>query len=184
MNLGEIPNRDVLLRYVSDNMEPLFDAVEVGTDLGAYFLQFLTIPPREPCVPTWERLYLIDTWDTTHFYTHINQEEMEKRYISVVSRCIQYNNIYPLRGESVQLSRAFRDNSLSYVYIDAQHHYEAVRDDAKAWLPKVKRGGIYAGHDHHMSGVAKAVKEVLSDAGYKVYETWEEEARTWYTMKV
>lgn len=55
--------------------------------------------------------------------------------------------------------------SLDYVYIDADHHYEAVRRDIAAWLPKIKPGGLIAGHDfceYPGFGVIQAVTERFS----------------------
>ena len=34
------------------------------------------------------------------------------------------------------------------MYIDARHDYESVKEDLEHWLPKVKLGGIVAGHDY------------------------------------
>ena len=39
-------------------------------------------------------------------------------------------------------------NSLDLVYIDADHGYQAVKDDIDAWLPKIRKGGILCGHDY------------------------------------
>jgi SAM-dependent methyltransferase len=56
----------------------------------------------------------------------------------------------------------YTDGSLDFVYIDADHHYAAVKRDITAWLPKVRPGGIIAGHDFCNFpdfGVIKAVLE-------------------------
>jgi predicted O-methyltransferase YrrM len=60
---------------------------------------------------------------------------------------------------------AFLSNngSIDAVFIDGDHRYEAVLGDIKVWLPKVKPGGILAGHDIDEDGVNKAVKEVFGD---------------------
>jgi len=39
------------------------------------------------------------------------------------------------------------DSSLDFVYLDARHDFAGVVDDIQAWWPKVKVGGVFAGHD-------------------------------------
>jgi len=58
---------------------------------------------------------------------------------------------------SVEASMPFADASLDFVFIDAAHDFESVRDDIAAWLPKVKPGGVLAGHDFGEEGVMRAV---------------------------
>lgn len=41
-------------------------------------------------------------------------------------------------------------NGLEFVYIDADHSYHAVYDDLRNWYPKVKRGGLFCGHDYDL----------------------------------
>lgn len=63
---------------------------------------------------------------------------------------------------SVKAARFFADKSLDFVFIDADHTYKAVTEDIKAWLPKVKPGGLLAGHDYQPAekyGVNKAVRD-------------------------
>ncbi len=76
------------------------------------------------------------------------------------------------------------DESLDWVFIDANHAYEYAKPDIIGWSKKVKIGGIISGHDYHDHnrkrrpvpfGVGKAVKELIPD--YKV------EVNTWYTVK-
>jgi predicted O-methyltransferase YrrM len=47
------------------------------------------------------------------------------------------------------------------VFIDALHDYEHVKQDIELWWPKVRSGGILAGHDfnHKWPGVERAVAE-------------------------
>lgn len=56
------------------------------------------------------------------------------------------------------------DGSCDYVFIDGSHDYESVVADLKAWRPKVRRGGILAGHDYNQRPVSKAVHDVLPEA--------------------
>jgi hypothetical protein len=70
----------------------------------------------------------------------------------------------PVRAASVMASSAYEDKSLDFVFIDAGHTYDDVHADITAWLPKVKQGGILAGHDYSNSeGVRQAVHELLTD---------------------
>lgn len=66
------------------------------------------------------------------------------------------------QGQSWEGAALYQDGSLDWVYIDADHHYEPVCRDIDAWLPKVKSGGIIAGHDYCEYpgfGVIQAVTE-------------------------
>jgi hypothetical protein len=56
--------------------------------------------------------------------------------------------ITPKRGDSVQMATTYTDGSLDFVFIDGDHRYECVKADIEAWLPKMKIGGILAGHDY------------------------------------
>lgn len=72
----------------------------------------------------------------------------------------------PVRMTSLEAAATYADNSLDFVFIDAQHDYDSVKADILAWAPKVKQGGILAGHDYNAEGdvgVGKAVRELLTD---------------------
>jgi len=53
-----------------------------------------------------------------------------------------------VKKHSVEAARDIPDGSLDFVYIDANHWYEYVVADLAAWVPKVRSGGIVAGHDY------------------------------------
>lgn len=52
-----------------------------------------------------------------------------------------------LRAESPGAAEFFPDGGVDMVYLDGDHRDEAVRRDLDAWWPKVRRGGLLAGHD-------------------------------------
>ena len=68
-----------------------------------------------------------------------------------------------IQSDSVAAAALIKDESLDMAYIDADHGYLGVRADLEAWIPKVKRGGLIAGHDWHLAhfGVVKAVIDVI-----------------------
>ena len=53
----------------------------------------------------------------------------------------------------------FENESLKFIFIDANHQYEFVKKDIELYYPKVKDGGTIAGHDTQAEGVRKAIDE-------------------------
>lgn len=68
-----------------------------------------------------------------------------------------------IEGDSALSAAQVDDGSLDFVFIDADHSYEAVRRDIDAWRSKVKPGGWFGGHDYHRKfpGVIRAVDFVF-----------------------
>lgn len=66
-----------------------------------------------------------------------------------------------VRKSSTDAAQDFEDRTLDFVFIDASHDYESVKADLAAWYPKVRNGGVFAGHDYIPSfpGVRQAVQE-------------------------
>lgn len=63
------------------------------------------------------------------------------------------------------------DGALDWVYIDADHHAKAVYDDLCVWYPKVKPGGIVAGHDYRSDrGPWQAVRDFAKKIGMDMSE--------------
>jgi hypothetical protein len=71
-----------------------------------------------------------------------------------------------LEADSSAAAYGFADGSVTFCYIDAAHDYESVKRDVAAWLPKIKSGGIIAGHDAQSPDVQRAVKELLPKAEF------------------
>lgn len=149
---------------------------EVGVDEGEFSRQILdTVRPA--C------LHLIDPWEhhEGHDYTRSRygglgdegQCIMEARYERVISALYK-----EIEAGSVKIHRAFSDVAVSefddhyfdWVYIDANHRYEFVKQDLEAYCKKIKRGGYLAGDDYASkgwwgNGVQQAVDEFVSQSG-------------------
>lgn len=81
-------------------------------------------------------------------------------------------NMKPLEGEfryiksiSWEAAKHFEDNSIDFLFIDADHVYEAVKKDIAVFLPKMKKGALISGHDYNWQhpGVLQAVDEAFGD---------------------
>jgi hypothetical protein len=63
-----------------------------------------------------------------------------------------------------------------FIYIDANHSYDFVKEDILGWYPKLKVNGILSGHDYLVGrkgrdGVKRAVDEFCSSLKLKLYIT-------------
>lgn len=65
------------------------------------------------------------------------------------------------KTHSVSAAAAFLEKPVDLLFVDAGHRYEDVLADLQAWVPRVKAGGIVAGHDFRylVGGVRQAVAD-------------------------
>jgi hypothetical protein len=109
--------------------------------------------------------FCVDTWEGS--VEHKENPELPLLYDIFINNMKSIENYYKaVRKPSLEAAKMFEDESLDFVFIDASHEYEDVIQDLKAWYPKVKKGGILAGHDYYpdqpgWGGVFKAVTEVF-----------------------
>lgn len=80
--------------------------------------------------------------------------------------------IRPIKQDSVSASKRFKDGDVFFVFIDASHDYESVKADIQAWLPKIRNGGIIAGHDWHHEPIRRAVVELLGEVETTDEDCW------------
>ncbi len=102
-----------------------------------------------------------------------------KKYLSTGLDIDDINNMKPLEGhynlittESPRCAEIYKDKSIDFVFIDGDHSYDAVIKDIKAWLPKIKTGGILSGHDYEIPSVKKACHDVLGERNLE--DPWKE----------
>ncbi len=70
------------------------------------------------------------------------------------------SNLGFMQMKSEEACKHFDDEFFDLVYIDAQHDYEDVKQDIKLWLPKVKKGGVIAGHDYLTEDITSVPVEI------------------------
>src|SRR5258705_6825142 len=75
-------------------------------------------------------------------------------YGEVVAKFVRWkrrlSNVEFLKAFSHDVAPQFRQ-SVDFIFIDADHSYEAIKKDWQDWFPKVKPGGIIALHDCHIA---------------------------------
>lgn len=123
--------------------------------------------------------YAIDTWRGTK--DSEGMQSLVKRHNGNVfpffkqnmERCGVAEFVRPIQMDSADAAEMFADGEVDLVFIDADHSYEGITRDLKAWLPKLKPGtGVIAGHDCDWPGVRKAINEMFRDT----HRIW---GRTW-----
>lgn len=71
-------------------------------------------------------------------------------------------------GDSLSLAKTYADASLDFIFIDDDHSTGHVLKELSVWWPKLKPGGMLAGHDIQWPSVAKALKPWGELAGVAV----------------
>lgn len=152
--------REMVRRY-----GPESKFVEVGSWKGKSSA-FMAVEIANSSKPI--KFYCVDTWEGS--VEHKQNPELSQLYEIFLDNMKPVESFYiPMRTTSLEAAKQFDDESLDFVFIDASHEYEDVVDDLKAWYPKIKKGGILAGHDYYpdqptWGGVCKAVREVFPDS--------------------
>lgn len=122
------------------------------------------------------KLYCVDLWQE---YWELDGHTLSKAEVDFDEMSKNYDNIHKFRMASQDASKSFDNESLDLVYIDAAHDYENTMNDIYAWFPKVKKGGILAGHDYRYDPnikVYEVVNEVFGQ-DYKI-ETYPDSSWT------
>ena len=131
---------------------------ELGVSSGETFFNLLSANPNL-------FLYGIDTWslqkdNKIEDYDIDEKITLEQRREAVFSQIPFHGNrckIYEERTDKAH--KHFENDSLDFIFIDADHSYKSVKKDIKLWTPKVKTTGMIFGHDLNWGSVARAVGE-------------------------
>lgn len=134
------------------------EGVEIGTEAGKYARVLLDANPKLhlSCIDPWT------VYDDGGGYKEVDQKQYDEYYRQAEERTKGFNCDL-LRAFSRTAVVMFPDESLDFVYIDGNHRLDYVVEDLVLWTPKVKPGGIVAGHDflklthQHYSHVPYAV---------------------------
>lgn len=113
------------------------------------------------------RFDCVDTWEYVETSKEIDEHQFENLYEIFLENIKPIKHIINIvKSISWEGASLYSNESLDFVFIDAAHDYESVLKDLNAWYPKVKNGGIFAGHDYHYDcGVFPAVNEFFKNKG-------------------
>lgn len=131
-----------LLKEIGNEF-PNGKGAEIGTFKGEFSKEILS---------NWSgTLYMVDVWRPlgSEYLDASNHAAHTTAYSDAMNSIKGYEDRgIMVRGTSEVTSDMFANESLDFVYIDANHAYDFVVQDIKLWYPKVKKGGYLLGHDY------------------------------------
>lgn len=111
--------------------------VEVGVNTGRFSKILCEANPNL-------KLYGVDPWD---LLGRGKNDLRVKRYAEA-QKLLTGFNVTLIKKYSVDAAKDFENESLDFVYIDANHEFDEVIRDIVEWTPKIKKGGIVSGDDY------------------------------------
>ena len=125
-------------------------------------------------------LYLIDPY--THYTGISGRDRYDPIWKEVAHRYLKdyEDKIIWVEGFSWDVVDSI-PNELDFVYVDGDHKREGIKRDLKLYYPKVRDGGLFAGHDYSQQfiPVKVAVNEFFEELNIKVNT----EVTDWWIIK-
>jgi hypothetical protein len=147
-NCQMLTNRNELLKTLSKNGT----IAELGVATGGFSLDILKY-----ALP--QKLYLIDAWDSARY-----NQDLLTNIQQVLAKNIQIGQVFLKRMLSHQAVTEFPDQYFDWIYIDTTHTYQQTKLELELYAPKIKCGGVIAGHDYCMGNWEKSFKYGVIEA--------------------
>ena len=164
--------RRPMMKYVKENLEGELTGVEIGSWMGGHAKMML----RELSI---KKLYLIDP-----YIKYIDNGKI--RYDAVARiKARKHLNCYKDKVQFIykKSEDAVDDipNGVDFIYIDGNHNYDYVKKDLELYFSKVRKEGVFGGHD--FSGdyidVIHAVLEFVNKYNLKLHT----QEKDWWICK-
>ena len=109
------------------------------------------------------KLYAVDPWEYYDYYEgRVTQAAMDRSYRKAVEALDPFN-CEIIRAYSQDAVKRFENDSLDFIYLDANRNFYNVTEDLAQWSHKVRPGGVISGccyyneRDHAIGQVKNVV---------------------------
>lgn len=126
--------------------------------------------------------------DPYHPSPTVGWDEAERRFV-VARKKLEKYDVQFIKKTSLQAAEEdVPMGSLDFVYIDADHSFDAVMQDIIVWSDRVRCGGIVSGHDYDMESVGTAVDAYVKMHNYELFvttkgEKYPDSSPSWFFAK-
>jgi hypothetical protein len=118
-----------------------------------------------------KKLYAVDNyptfvdWDGSDW----NQDRQDLMKKAAQDKMLAHKDkVEFLHVSSEEFVKTIEDESLDFIFIDGDHSFEAALKDFQNYYPKVKKGGIFGGHDIQLDSVRNALTYFLKEKSNEV----------------
>ena len=181
--MGRMTAAEQRARAVLDRLP---DGPVVGAEVGVFDGRMSRHLLERPDL----RLVMVDRWDApTEAYTltgdpraELGRDEMsEAKRTAMLTTAFAATRRTVAHMDSLAAAANPMLADLDFVFLDADHGYEAVAADIEAWRHTLKPGGLLCGHDYgdERFGVTEAVDDACETHGWAL-ETGAD--RTWFVV--
>jgi hypothetical protein len=139
---------------------------EIGVYSGVNFCTFLQNCPRITkliAVDSYKPYtdFLKEPYDGTPAYTRDAKEIDYVRLTAIHNIAFSgyADKVLFLERDSSEAAKQIEDESLDFVFLDAYMSLEQAEKDLTDWYGKVKKGGLFSGHDWTSTAIQQAVND-------------------------
>lgn len=149
---------------------------EIGTEHGSYAEKLCGSIPNL-------KLFCVDPYVTIPYYEGYKEQTEVSSFYEIAKEKLSKYNCEIMKMTSMEAVKHFEPNSLDFVFIDGNHHFEFVVNDIIHWSRVVRPGGIVYGHDYsdqfHVKQAVNAFMDVskikpwfILHRGGKLIDCW------------
>jgi predicted O-methyltransferase YrrM len=121
------------LLWLAETASRCRSIVEIGSHMGRSACALAANTPGA--------VYCVDTWQEGQPYgVSLSVFRQNTAHLT---------NVLPVHCPSLDAARAFaaEGKRFNFIFVDADHTEDAIRQDILAWRPLLAEGGVFAGHD-------------------------------------